>query len=111
MRLFQSRLGLLLGLYMALCVTGAPVAAQESDWAFSIHFENDLFADTDQQYTNGVKITGVSPDLTSAFRDRPELPDWARELIPYIPFIRERGVTRTLTFSLGQNIYTPADVS
>ena len=107
MRLIKSALGLLLGLYVA----GSPVAAQESDWAFSIHFENDLFADTDQQYTNGVKITGVSPDLTSAFRDRPELPDWAREVIPYIPFIRERGVTRTLAFSLGQNIYTPADVS
>ena len=34
-------------------------------WALGVHFENDLFADTDSQYTNGIKVTAVSPDLTS----------------------------------------------
>lgn len=96
-------------LLLGLCASATN--AQESNWAYSFHFENDLFADTDQQYTSGVKFTAVTPDLTSAFRDRPELPDWARRLIPYIPFIRERGANRTLAFSLGQNIYTPADVA
>jgi lipid A 3-O-deacylase len=87
----------------------APAWADDSGWALSVHFENDLFADTDQQYTNGIKITAVSPDLTSAFRDRPELPKWVRALIPHIPLIRAKGSTRTLAFSAGQNMYTPQD--
>ena len=89
----------------------ATLAAEQPDagWAFSVHFENDLFASTDRQYTNGVKLTAVTPDLTSAFRDRQELPGWARSLIPHIPFIRGKGEARTLAFSLGQNIYTPED--
>ena len=96
-------------LLAATLAAPASVWADESNWAFSVHFENDLFADTDQQYTNGVKLTAVSPDLTSAFRDRPELPGWARELIPHIPLIRAKGSTRTLAFSVGQNMYTPQD--
>jgi hypothetical protein len=87
----------------------APQAQQGPRWAAGVHFENDLFADTDQQYTNGIKLTLVSPDLTSAFRDRSELPDWARKVIPWIPFIREKGAERNLAFSIGQNIYTPQD--
>jgi len=99
---------LLLTLALSPYATPAP-AQQDSPWAGAVHFENDLFADTDQQYTSGVKLTVVSPDLTSAFRDRRELPDWARSLIPRIPFIRDKGSARTLAFSLGQNIYTPQD--
>ena len=102
----------LLLMLLALTVPLYATAADTKDaggWAFGVHFENDLFADTDQQYTSGIKLTAVSPDLTSAFRERPELPGWARWLIPHIPFIRDRGAARTLAFSLGQNIYTPQD--
>ena len=87
--------------------------------AFSAHFENDLFADTDAQYTNGMKFTVVSPDLKNFFHKRDALPDWAKQWIEdldrdfsrYIPFITRQDVTRTLAFSLGQNIYTPEDIS
>ena len=104
----RASVALLLALLAPLYATSA-AAQGNGGWAFGVHFENDLFADTDQQYTSGIKLTAVSPDLTSAFRDRPELPDWARTLIPHIPFIRDRGAARTLAFSLGQNIYTPRD--
>ena len=59
----------------ALVVIASDAHAAESggQWAASLHFENDLFADTDSQYTNGIKLTVVSPDLTSAFEDREEL--------------------------------------
>ena len=74
-------MALLLAFLASLYATVA--TAQDADgWAFGIHFENDLFADTDQQYTSGIKLTAVSPDLTSAFRDRPELPGWARYRTP-----------------------------
>lgn len=95
-----------------LCVASVVAHAEAGDrWALGVHFENDLFADDDQQYTNGIKLTVVSPDLTSSFRDREMLPGWARRLIPHIPFIRDKGATRTLAFSLGQNIYTPQDTA
>jgi len=99
---------LLLGGALAAC--GASAQA-DTGWSASVHFENDLFADSDQQYTNGIKLTLVSSNLTSDFRDRRELPGWARRLIPYIPFIRDKGAARTLAFSLGQNIYTPQDTA
>jgi hypothetical protein len=95
-----------------LCGASAAAHADAGDrWTLGMHFENDLFADEDQQYTNGIKLTVVSPDLTSAFHDRELLPGWARRLIPHIPFIRDKGATRTLAFSLGQNMYTPQDTA
>ncbi len=72
---------------------------------FSIYFENDLFAGTDRYYTNGVKIGWSSPDLAS-FRDTP----YASPLLPLldaIPFVNRPEFQKNLTFSLGQNIYTP----
>lgn len=95
--------------------SGAWGAEPAGNWAFSVHFENDLFADTDAQYTNGLKFTAVTPDLTRLFHERTELPEWARDglrdISRYIPFIKRRDATRTLAFSLGQNIYTPEDIS
>ncbi len=96
-----------------LCLHAAPARALGTDWAFSVHFENDLFADTDQQYTNGIKITAVSPDLTSEFGDRQDLPAWLRDALPLrlVPFNKRDGVARTFAFSLGQNMYTPQDTA
>lgn len=96
-----------------LCLHAAPARALGTDWAFSVHFENDLFADTDQQYTSGIKLTAVSPDLTSEFRERENLPAWLRDVLPLrlVPFDKRDGVARTFAFSLGQNIYTPQDTA
>ena len=33
-------------------------------WTFNLHFENDVFSNTDHDYTNGFKLSWVSPDLT-----------------------------------------------
>jgi hypothetical protein len=87
--------------------------ASGDGWAIGVHFENDLFADTDQQYTNGIKLTAVSPDLSSRFADREDLPRWLRDLIPLsaVPFSEGDGVARTFAFSLGQNMYTPQDTA
>lgn len=83
------------------------------NWALGVHFENDLFADTDSQYTNGIKLTAVSPDLTSWFTHRDDLPEWLRDLLPlkHLPLITDEGIARTFAFSLGQNTYTPDDTT
>lgn len=73
----------------------------------TIYFENDLFAGTDRYYTNGVKVSWSSTDL-AAYSDTP----YASPLLPLlnaIPWVNDPGYQKNLTFSIGQNIYTPDD--
>lgn len=96
-----------------LLLPAAPVSSREAydnSWTFSVHFENDLFADTDQNYTNGIKLSWVSPDLTR-FRDSERLPDWSHQYIDLLPFINDQERERNIVFSVGQSIYTPEDTS
>jgi len=74
----------------------------------TLYMENDLFYDTDRQYTHGTKISWISPDL-SDYRDNPLIPPWSYSLIECLPFINEPGYQRSVSFSVGQNIYTPED--
>ena len=83
---------------------------EETSWTFSFYFENDLFADTDQNYTNGVKLTWISPDLTR-YAESKQLPEWGLKIVRCLPFINEPGFQRNVSFSLGQNMYTPQDIS
>lgn len=73
-----------------------------------LYFENDIFGGTDQHYTNGVKLTWLSSDL-SKYADDERLPFWAQDAISYIPFIHEQGLIRNVGLSIGQNLYTPSD--
>ena len=78
--------------------------------SFTFYFENDLFAGTDRYYTSGIKLTSISPDLTG-YSKSGKLPDWSLPLIRRLPFINEPGLQRNLGLSIGQNIYTPRDIS
>ena len=98
-----------LGLLLAVRAPAATTAAERS-WTFSAYFENDLFANTDGHYTNGVKLSWMSPDLTR-YRDSGALPEWSGPLVARLPFIHEPGLQRTVAVSVGQNIYTPEDIS
>ncbi|MCV6610294.1 MAG: lipid A deacylase LpxR family protein, partial [Amphritea sp.] len=83
----------------------------------TFYLENDLFADTDQQYTNGVRVSWVSPDLTSYLEDK-SLPAWVRRYNRFVtaplglfddtPQDQEELV-RNLVVTLGQEMYTPED--
>ncbi len=83
-------------------------------WILNLFFENDLFSRTDQQYTNGVRASWVSPDIDS-FIDDESLPLWMRQanrlLTPLDPVARgsNEEVSRRVVFSLGQKMYTPDD--
>jgi len=93
---------------LAFCSTVSAESRLEGPWTFSVYFENDLFANTDNYYTNGTKFTWISPDL-SRYREAGNLPDWAYRLVHHLPFIHHEGLQRNVAFSLGQNIYTPTD--
>jgi hypothetical protein len=88
---------------------GGWAAPQESDQksdtggAISIQAENDLFGGgTDRHFTNGVRL--------SFFYPAKRLPRVARALGAVLPFL---PVSRSSRFmlALGQNIYTPDDIS
>lgn len=75
---------------------------------FMMYFENDVFANTDEYYTNAVKLTWLTKNI-----DRYEevLPSWSSRTTGSIPMVRqsapEENVTHNIGFSLGHNIYTP----
>ena len=82
----------------------------DDSWTATLRFENDLFADTDRNYTNGIKLSWISPDLDH-FRDSEKLPEWSKRWIRKLPFSREEGLQRNITFSVGQLMFTPTDIS
>ena len=81
----------------------------DDSWTFTFRFENDLFASTDRDYTNGIKLSWISPDLTR-FRDSETLPDWGNAIVRNLPFSQDEGLQRNIAFSVGQNIFTPGNI-
>jgi lipid A 3-O-deacylase len=76
----------------------------------SIYIENDIFAGkgSDSNYTSGLKAT-----WSSAVRD--DYPDiwphrWFYPVIKFLPFEKTPDRRRNISISLGQDIYTPADI-
>jgi hypothetical protein len=79
-------------------------------WTFSAQWENDLFANTDRDYTNGAKLSWVSQDLTE-YRDAGTVPEFVYKASDWLPFIHESAIQRNIVFNIGQNMYTPSDTS
>ena len=77
-------------------------------WSLNLYFENDLFADTDQQYTNGTKISWVSPDVTEYVQTN--FPVLTKFVDREMRFLSEEYDVKNLAFSIGQNMYTPEDI-
>lgn len=83
--------------------------ARRSD-TLTVYVENDLFAfdKHDRYYTHGTKISWISHDLSN-YRDLAVIPSWIHRFIERMPFVNDPGNQRTVSFSLGQSIYTPED--
>lgn len=86
-----------------------PEKTQQS-WTFTLYWENDIFAGTDSNYTNGNKFTWISPDLTH-YRDAEILPEWLYDATEYLPFIHQSGLQRNVALSLGQSMFTPRNIA
>jgi hypothetical protein len=113
-RFFRQPLLVMVLILACLSFHGRAGASDEkkNPWAQSVYFENDLFNNTDSNYTNGVKYSVISPDL-SPHAQKARLPRKALEWIHRLPFIRDSGprFSHRAEFSLGQNMYTPQDTS
>jgi hypothetical protein len=75
---------------------------------FTLYTENDIVSGTDLQYTNGIKLTWISEDLSN-YRDNRKIPEWSYPVIEKLPFINRPSFQKNISFSIGQNIYTPDD--
>ncbi|MFT5394978.1 MAG: lipid A 3-O-deacylase [Gammaproteobacteria bacterium] len=94
--------------------TSADKPPHES-WTFSFGYENDLFADTDRFYTNGIQLNWISPELKwfedlEWFKQDTFLSRQARNFIDILPFSSDPERQRHLSFSLGQKMFTPQDI-
>ena len=100
-----------LGPFTSTARAGEPVGGPRlpsNSWTFTFLFENDLFGDTDQQYTNGINLGWLSPDLNQ-YRDNPQVPRWAVRVAEKLPFINTPNAQHNVGFSIGQQIFTPED--
>jgi len=80
-----------------------PLHAEDKDKAvFAFVHENDLFAQRDQYYTSGVRFT--------YFSDRITAPGWLADFTSRIGIYEETADHR-ISYSVGQNMYTPRDIT
>jgi lipid A 3-O-deacylase len=74
---------------------------------FTFYWENDLFAATDRDYTNGFKLTWSTPYLTN--REDSRLPGWSYPVLNLLPMVNDPTSFRAISISLGQDIFTSED--
>lgn len=109
---------LALAVPLCLVVTAAAAVDQatgDNPQTFTVLFENDLFGDTDQQYTNGVRLSWMSPDLKQLDGAR-GVPDWLLRLVRRLNSFEALVVedpTRQFNvgFGVGQMMFTPEDTA
>jgi hypothetical protein len=103
-------------LLAAGCASVRADAPPPESWTAILHIENDLFADTDRFYTNGIQLSFVSPDL-AWFQDLPflrgdHLPARvANGIIGVLPWSDDPSRQRNVSLSVGQLMFTPRDIT
>ena len=107
-------------LFFGLALVGAVAARADSpppeSWTFTLHYENDLFANTDRFYTNGIKLSWVSPDMKwfqdLEFLRQDHLPArLGNGFINLLPWSADQSRQRNLSLSVGQLMFTPRDIT
>lgn len=79
-----------------------PPRAADTAAAIGFVYENDIFANADRHYTSGVQAFYSPPESST--------PDWITDAAEAFPLLDPAGHKRVV-FSLGQKMYTPADIS
>lgn len=86
----------------------------KDSWTFTFQFENDLFGDSDRFYTNGIKLSWISPEFRW-FHDHPHLEEspflktLSESIAAKLPY-RDKERQRNIAFSIGQKMYTPQNI-
>lgn len=104
MRTLRSSIALAFVTALVIAV-GAPARADSpfTGGTWTLLLENDRLADTDRHYSHGTRLAWVSDRQVGG-------PDWVRRTLDFLyPFAEVRA--GRIGFALGQNIYTPEDIS
>lgn len=100
-------------LSLAVFLSAAPAGAQEQEQelarpaedhegVFTVAWENDYLAGSDDNYTNGVRFAYLSPENN--------VPGWLEEGANALPFFSRQGHKRWHV-SVGQSMFTPSDIT
>jgi len=91
------------GAFMAGAAGNEAPALQRNlaGWSVSVLEENDLFVNTDQHYTQGIRVNLLWPEV--AAHDSGTL-DW-------LPDLGFETTSQRFGLAIGQNIYTPTDTA
>ena len=77
--------------------------------AVSLYLENDIFYNTDEYYTNAVKLRLISPSLESLAENN-MLPDHLDGLMEAVERLRRtEAMQYNVSAGIGQSLYTPQD--
>ena len=99
-------------LMVALAAIGLATPADSADWTrdtglFTFQFENDFVHGTDQYYTNGLKFSWISPDI-SKDDECNTVYRYARSFLQRIRYDESTRSSR-ISATIGQNIYIPTE--
>jgi len=93
---------------LALCLIPSVVFADDfpvkvdDKRVFNLVFENDIFAGTDQGYTNGVRFAWISSEKHS--------PEIVNKIARNLPHLDPNGKKR-ISFAFGQSMFAPKDLT
>lgn len=103
---------LALGVLLAGSAGGQGSDAKCIGGVLSLYVENDLFFRTDRNYTSGVRLAWVSPDIEEQLGDEC-IPAWVQPINDAVREIfalrRSPANQRNMVITLGQAMYTPGD--
>ncbi|GAA4946875.1 lipid A deacylase LpxR family protein [Halioxenophilus aromaticivorans] len=93
-------------LLLATSTISMSALAQGNRW-LQLIWENDIIAQDDAGYTNGVAISWGRNGLASFDG---QLPNWLNELIDDTEFARDPNRRRAMGYVLAQQMFTPGDI-
>jgi len=88
-------------LTLVLPASAQETAGDDGGWIATLQFENDIFGNTDQHFSHGMRAALMTPENS--------VPEWIRDLAAEFPLFNAEH-SRRAVFSLGQNTYTPTDL-
>ena len=96
---------------LSLCALGCMMQANaaENGGALTLTLDNDLFTGSDNNYTNGLGVTWVSPDVSTYDDDR-FVSKWSR-FWSFLPFVGDEGYSTYAAWTLAQEMHTPDDIT
>jgi len=82
--------------------------SQAGNGALTLTVENDVFTNSDNNYTNGIGITWVSPAVDAD--DDGFVGQWTR-FWSFLPYVADDAYTKYASWSLAQEMNTPDDIT